>query len=105
MRIVNSQPTKILPLVRRLLGAPATCGDDTVDMRVYNDNAEEVVTTIDDMNATPPEPVFVRRRQIAAAQAVLLKALAMNLNREFSCDVGRPHRGRSLKVLWDMALS
>jgi len=57
----NSQPTKILSLARRLLGATTTFGDDTVDMRVYNDTAEEIVATVEDMNATPPEPVLVVR--------------------------------------------
>jgi len=55
------QPIKILGLALMLLGATTSFGDDTVDVRVYNDSAEEIVVTVYDMNATPPEPVLVRR--------------------------------------------
>jgi hypothetical protein len=44
-----------------LLGTTTTFGDDTVDVRVYNDTAEEIVVTVYDMNATPPQPVLVRQ--------------------------------------------
>jgi len=61
MRSFDCQPTKILGLALMLLGTTATFGDDTVDVRVYNDTAEEIVVTVYDMNATPPEPVLVRQ--------------------------------------------
>ncbi len=61
MRSSNSQPTKIVGLALTLLGTTATFGDDTVDVRVYNDTAEEIVVTVYDMNATPPEPVLIRQ--------------------------------------------
>jgi len=61
MRSLNSQPTKILGLALMLLGTTTTFGDDTVDVRVYNDSAEEIAVTLYDMNATPPEPVLVRQ--------------------------------------------
>jgi hypothetical protein len=61
MRSLNSQPTKILSLALMLLRATVAFGDDTVDVRVYNDTAEEIVVTVYDMNAAPPEPVLVRQ--------------------------------------------
>src|SRR5271168_3238410 len=61
MRSLNSQPTKILGLALMLLGTTTTFGDDTMDVRVYNDSAEEIVVTLYDMNATPPQPVLVRQ--------------------------------------------
>ena len=61
MRSLNSQPTKILGLALMLLGTTTTFGDDTVDVRVYNDTAEDIVVTVYDMNATPPEPVLLRQ--------------------------------------------
>jgi hypothetical protein len=44
-----------------LLGTTSSFGDATVDLRVYNDTAEEIVVTLYDMNATPREPVLVRQ--------------------------------------------
>jgi hypothetical protein len=61
MRSVNSQPIKILGLALMLLGTTTGFGDETVDLRVYNDTAEEIVVTLYDMNAGPPEPVLVRQ--------------------------------------------
>jgi hypothetical protein len=61
MRSVNSQPNKILGLALMLLGTTAAFGDETVDLRVYNDTADEIVVTLYDMNASPPEPVLVRQ--------------------------------------------
>src|SRR5271168_2353801 len=61
MRSLNSQPTKILSLALMLLRATVAFGDDTADVRVYNDAAEEIVVTVYDMNAAPPEPVLVRQ--------------------------------------------
>jgi hypothetical protein len=61
MRSVNSQPIKILGLALMLLGTTAAFGDETVDLRVYNDTADEIVVTLYDMNASPPEPVLVRQ--------------------------------------------
>jgi hypothetical protein len=61
MRCFSNQPFKTLGLALMLLGAGTSFGDDTVEVRVYNDSAEEIVVTLYDMNATPPEPVLVRR--------------------------------------------
>jgi len=49
-----------------LLSVAAVCatpafGDETVDLRIYNDTADEIVVTLYDMNATPPEPVLVHQ--------------------------------------------
>jgi hypothetical protein len=57
----RGQPTKILALALMLLWATTTFGDDTVDVRVYNDSADDVVVSLYDMNATPPQPVLVRQ--------------------------------------------
>jgi hypothetical protein len=61
MRSVNSQPIKILGLALMLLGTTTAFGDETVDLRVYNDTADEIVVTLYDMNVSPPEPVLVRQ--------------------------------------------
>ena len=61
MRCVSNQPIKTLGLALMLLGGRTSFGDDTMDVRVYNDSAEEIVVTLYDMNATPPQPVLVRQ--------------------------------------------
>jgi hypothetical protein len=58
---MRSQPTRILGIALMLLCATTTFGDDTVDVRVYNDSADDIVVTLYDMNATPPQPVLVRQ--------------------------------------------
>jgi hypothetical protein len=60
MRGANGQSIKTLGLALMLLGTGTSFGDDSVDVRVYNDSAEEIAVTLYDMNATPPEPVLVR---------------------------------------------
>jgi hypothetical protein len=52
---------KILGFALMLLGTAPTFGDDTLDIRVYNDTAEEIVVTVYDMNAMPPGPVLLRQ--------------------------------------------
>lgn len=44
-----------------LLGATTTFGDDLINIRVYNDTAEEIVVTVYDMNAKPQRAVLVRQ--------------------------------------------
>ena len=61
MRRSNIQPIKILGVALMLLVTTTTFGDDTLDVRVYNDSAEEIVVTLYDMNATPPDPVLVHQ--------------------------------------------
>jgi hypothetical protein len=53
-------PASIFGLALLLLGT-TSFGDATVDLRVYNDTADEIVVTLYDMNATPPQPVLVRQ--------------------------------------------
>ena len=38
-----------------------TFGDDRLDIRVYNDTADEIVVTVYDMNAGSPGPVLARQ--------------------------------------------
>jgi hypothetical protein len=54
-------PASIVGLVLMLMGTTTSFGDATVDLRVYNDTAEEIVVTLYDMNANPPQPVLVRQ--------------------------------------------
>lgn len=62
MRSTASQVIKSLGLaLMLLLAAPTSFGDDTLNVRVYNDSADEIVVTLYDMNATPPQPVLVRQ--------------------------------------------
>ena len=51
----------IAGLALLLLGTTASFGDATVDIRVYNDTAEQILVTLYDLNATPPQPVLVRQ--------------------------------------------
>jgi hypothetical protein len=61
MRSVSSPAIKSFGFALMLLGATASSGDETFNVRVYNDSAEEIVVTLYDMNATPPQPVLVRQ--------------------------------------------
>jgi hypothetical protein len=44
-----------------LVGATAVA-DDSVTIRIYNDNAEDIVVSVYDMNAQPPEEVVADQR-------------------------------------------
>lgn len=59
-RRLKGRPAAIFG-VALMLGTAASFGDATVDLRVYNDTADEIVVTLYDMNASYPEPVFVRQ--------------------------------------------
>ena len=54
-------PAFIAGLAVMLLGTTTSFGDATVDLRVYNDSADQVIVTLYDMNANPPEPVLERQ--------------------------------------------
>ena|SRR5271157_6048235 len=66
-------------------------------------------------NIVEPDRRAIKRRCTAnagvkfcyiAATTIAGIELVHRINeRQFSCGVGRPHRGRSLKVLWDRALA
>jgi hypothetical protein len=43
------------------LTASTTFGDDQLDIRIYNDTADEIVVTVYDMNAGSPRPVLARQ--------------------------------------------
>jgi hypothetical protein len=45
-----------------LLAATAARADDPLTIRIYNDDADDVVVTVYDMNAQPPEPVLANQR-------------------------------------------
>ena len=60
MRSASSQLVKILAVL--LSGTATTFGDNTMDIRVYNNSPDEIVVTVYDMNATPPVPVLDRQR-------------------------------------------
>jgi hypothetical protein len=45
-----------------LAGAVAVADDDPVNIRIYNDNAEDIVVSVYDMNAQPPEAVIANQR-------------------------------------------
>src|SRR5271169_1861120 len=62
MRCLIGRHIKFLSTALILLGTTTAFGDDTLAVRVYNDTAEEIVVTVYDMNATPPEPKLLRQR-------------------------------------------
>jgi hypothetical protein len=47
----------VLGLALTLTGSTAF-GDDQLDIRIYNDTADEIVVTVYDMNAGSPRPVL-----------------------------------------------
>jgi hypothetical protein len=53
--------SRILGLALVLLATRDAFGDDTMDIRVYNDTSDEIVVTVYDMNAMPPGPVLLRQ--------------------------------------------
>jgi hypothetical protein len=52
---------RILGLALVLLATRDAFGDDTMNIRVYNDTGDEIVVTVYDMNARPPGPVLERQ--------------------------------------------
>jgi hypothetical protein len=57
-----TQPTILASLSLMLLAATAATADDPVTLRIYNDDADDVVVTVYDMNAQPPEAVLANQR-------------------------------------------
>jgi hypothetical protein len=57
----GNELTRILGLALVLLASRDAFGDDTMNIRVYNDTSDEIVVTVYDMNATPPGPVLLRQ--------------------------------------------
>ena len=52
----------IFGLSLMLLASAVTVADDPVTIRIYNDNAEDIVVSVYDMNAQPPEAVIANQR-------------------------------------------
>jgi hypothetical protein len=52
----------IFSLSLMLLASAAAIADDPVMIRIYNDSAEDIVVSVYDMNAQPPEPVIANQR-------------------------------------------
>jgi hypothetical protein len=52
----------IFSLSLMLLASAAGVADDPVNIRIYNDNAEDIVVSVYDMNAQPPEAVIADQR-------------------------------------------
>ena len=45
-----------------MLTGAAAVADDPVNIRIYNDSAEDIVVSVYDMNAQPPEAVIADQR-------------------------------------------
>jgi hypothetical protein len=52
----------VISLSLMLLASAAAVADDAVTIRIYNDNADDIVLSVYDMNAQPPEAVIANRR-------------------------------------------
>lgn len=52
----------IFSLALMLLASAGAVADDPVTIRIYNDNAEDIVVSVYDMNARPPEEVIANQR-------------------------------------------
>jgi hypothetical protein len=57
-----TKPTFLVSLSLTLLAATAATADDPVTIRIYNDEADDVVVTVYDLNAQPPEAVLTNQR-------------------------------------------
>jgi hypothetical protein len=58
----NIQPVTLVSLLMMLLLTTAALADDTVTIRIYNDDADNMVVTVYDMNAQPPGAVLASQR-------------------------------------------
>ena len=57
-----SKPVIILSLSLMLLISSAAIADDPVTIRIYNDGADDIVVSVYDMNALPPQAVIFNQR-------------------------------------------
>jgi len=57
-----SKVVNILGLSSMLLASTAAFADDPVMLRMYNDDADDIVLSVYDMNAQPPEAVISNQR-------------------------------------------
>jgi hypothetical protein len=60
VRRAGNRSINVLGLALTLMRSP-TFGDDQLDIRIYNDTADEIVVTVYDMNAGSPRPVLARQ--------------------------------------------
>ncbi|ERR1035438_887341 len=60
--LTMSKAVMILSLSLLLLVSAAAVADDPVTIRVYNDDADDIVLSVYDMNAQPPEAVISNQR-------------------------------------------
>jgi hypothetical protein len=57
-----SKPVIVLSLSLMLSIGSAAIADDPVTIRIYNDDAEDIVVSVYDMNAQPPQAVIANQR-------------------------------------------
>lgn len=60
MRRAGNRSINVLGLALTLTGS-TTFGHDQLDIRIYNDTADDIVVTVYDMNAGSPRPVLARQ--------------------------------------------
>jgi hypothetical protein len=60
VRRPGNRSISVLGLALTLTG-PTAFGDDQLDIRIYNDTADEIVVTVYDMNAGSPRPLLARQ--------------------------------------------
>src|ERR1700688_2424930 len=57
-----SKPVIILGLSLLLSVSASAFADDSVTIRIYNDDADDIVLSVYDMNAEPPQAVIANQR-------------------------------------------
>jgi|SRR5580692_11667152 hypothetical protein len=57
-----TRPVIIFSLALALLVSAAAVSDDPVTIRIYNDDADDIVVSVYDMNAQPPQAVISNQR-------------------------------------------
>lgn len=62
MRTMCNKPVMILILSLMLFVGVAADADDSVMIRIYNDDADDIVVSVYDMNAQPPGAVIANQR-------------------------------------------
>jgi hypothetical protein len=60
--LTMSKTVTILGLSLILLANAAAIADDPLTIRIYNDEADDIVVSVYDMNAQPPEAVVANQR-------------------------------------------
>ena len=60
--LTMSRAVIILGLSLMLLASAEAVADDSVTIRIYNDDADDILLSVYDMNAQPPEAVIANQR-------------------------------------------